>query len=408
MKTTTRNRLFVATSLTFLAASCAWAQDWPQWLGPNRDGKAPVFKAPATWPKELAKKWNVPVGAGDAGPALVGDKLYVFAREGSSEIIRCLDATTGKEVWSDKYDAPAVSGADRQHAGPRSTPAVVSGKVFTLGIGGTVSCLDAASGKVLWRKTDFTGVPRFHTAMSPVILDGLCIVELGSETDGGIVAYDVSSGDQKWKWTGDGPAYSSPVQMTVEGTKLIVTITAKSIVAVATADGKLLWQAPYAVSGMGYNAATPIVDGQTVIYCGQGRGTKAVKLEKQGDSITARELWTNPDNSVQFNTPVLKNGLLFGQSMNGKLFCINAKDGKTAWTEPGGGRGAYGTVIDAGAVLLSLNSKSQLAIFQPSDKEYTELAAYKVADKDAYGCPVLSGNRLFVKDQDSLTLWSIE
>jgi outer membrane protein assembly factor BamB len=244
--------------------------------------------------------------------------------------------------------------------------------------------------------------------MSPVIVDGLCIVELGSEADGGIVAYDLASGDQKWKWTGDGPAYSSPVPVTVEGMKMIVTITAKSIVAVAVADGKLLWQAPYAVSGMGYNAATPIVDGQTVIYCGQNRGTKAVKLEKQGETIAAKELWTNPDNSVQFNTPVLKNGLLFGQSMNGKLFCINAKDGKTAWTEPNGGRGAYGTIIDAGTVLLSLNSKSQLAIFQPSDKEYTELATYKVADKDAYGCPVLSGNRLFVKDQDSLTLWSVE
>jgi outer membrane protein assembly factor BamB len=407
MKNTKRNTVLVLTGLAFAAATCAWAQDWPQWLGPNRDGKAPGFKAPATWPKELAKKWNVPVGLGDAGPALVGDKLYVFTRDGNNEIIRCLEAATGKEVWQDKYEAQTAFSADRAHSGPRSSPAVVNGKVFTLGVGGTVSCLDA-SGKVLWRKNDFTAVPRFHTAMSPIVVDGLCIVELGSESSGAVVAYDVATGEQKWKYTGDGPAYASPVLVTVAGTKMIVTIAAKTIVAVGVADGKLFWQAPYAVAGMGYNAATPIVDGQTVIYCGQGRGAKAVKFEKQGDAIAANELWSNSDNSVQFNTPVLKNGLLFGQSQNGKLFCINAKDGKTAWTESAGGRTAYGTVLDAGSVLLSLSSKSQLAVFQPGDKEYTEVANYKVAEKDVYACPVLSGNRLFVKDLDSLTLWSIE
>ena len=119
---------------------------------------------------------------------------------------------TGKELWSEKYDATQVSGpAAAQHSGPRSSPAVADGKVVTLGVGGVLSCVDAATGKLLWRKDDFSGAwPRFYTASSPIITDGLCIAQLGGESNGGIVAYDLATGDQKWKWTGDGTAYASP------------------------------------------------------------------------------------------------------------------------------------------------------------------------------------------------------
>jgi len=117
--------------------------------------------------------------------------------------------------------------------------------------------------------------------MSPLVVDSLCIAQLGKENEGAVVAYDLASGDQKWKWAEEGPAYASPVLVTVGDTKMIVTETAKSIVGLGAQDGKLLWRAPYAAQGMAYNAATPIVDGQTVIFCGQGRGARAVKLEKQ-------------------------------------------------------------------------------------------------------------------------------
>src|SRR5262249_12568278 len=130
------------------------------------------------------------------------------------------------------------------------------------------------------------------------------------------------------------PAYASPVLMTVDGTKVLIAETEKSIVALTLADGKQVWDAPFAAQGMSYNAATPIVDGQALIYCGQGRGAKAVKLEKQGDSFAAKELWSNTENSVQFNTPVLKSGMLVGLSQRGDFFCVNAQDGKTAWTAP--------------------------------------------------------------------------
>jgi outer membrane protein assembly factor BamB len=394
--------------LLAISASCALAQDWPQWRGANRDAKATGFTAPKTWPKELTQKWKVTVGLGDATPALVGNKLYVFARQDADEVIRCLDAADGKELWQEKYAAQAASGPAAQHSGPRSSPAVADGKVVTIGVGGVLSCVDATNGKMLWRKDDFSGVwPKFFTASSPIVTGGLCIAQLGGESNGGIVAYDLATGDQKWKWTGDGTAYASPSLLTVEGTKMLVTLTAKKIVGLGVADGKLLWEAPFPVQGMSYNAATPIVEGQTVIYAGAGRGTKAVKIEKTADGFAAKELWSNPDNAVQFNTPVLKGGQIYGLSQKSVIFCLDAKDGKTLWTTELGGRG-FGSIVDAGSVLLALTPKGELAVFEPSDKEYKKLASYKVADTETYAYPVAAGKGLFVKEKDSLTLWNIE
>src|SRR5438105_3975295 len=133
MKRSNRRMTVVVSYATLAVASCALAQDWPQWRGPNRDAKATGFKAPKTWPKELTQKWKVTVGSGDATPALVADKVYVFARQETDEIIRCLDAGTGKELWQEKYSAPGISGPDAGvHGGPRSSPAVADGKVVTL------------------------------------------------------------------------------------------------------------------------------------------------------------------------------------------------------------------------------------------------------------------------------------
>ena len=145
-----------------------------------------------------------------------------------------------------------------------------------------------------------------------------------------------------------------------------------------------------------------------------------MKLENKENGVAATELWKNPDNSVMFNTPVLKYGLLFGISEGNDIFCINARDGKSAWTAPsgkasnedsGGGRGrrrgGYGTIVDAGSVLLALTPAAELLVFQPTEKAYTELARIKVAETPTYASPVPSGNRLFVKDQDSVTLWTV-
>ncbi|NQT37685.1 MAG: PQQ-like beta-propeller repeat protein, partial [Planctomycetes bacterium] len=245
-----------------VAASCVCAQDWPQWRGANRDGKATGFTAPRTWPQSLVQKWKTTVGSGDATPALVQGKLYVSARQGDDEVTLCLSAADGSQLWQDKYAAQAVSGPASRHPGPRSSPAVAEGKVVTMGAAGVLSCLDAADGKLVWRKDPFPKVvPMFFTSSSPIIVDGMAIAQLGGRGNGAIIAYDLATGDEKWRWDAEGPEYASPAVLTAAGTKQIVTLTEKSIVGVGLADGKLLWQLPIEPQSRNYNAATPIVDG---------------------------------------------------------------------------------------------------------------------------------------------------
>ena len=481
-----KTRTAVLVCLTSIGVSGAMAQDWPQWLGANRDAKAPSFKAPKTWPKELTQKWKVTVGEGVATPALVGDRLYVFSREQGSEVLRALNAADGKELWQDKYDSLGASGPAQGFSGPRSSPAVANGKVVTLGVRGMISGVDAATGTKLWRKDEFNSFPNFHPSSSPMIVDGLAIAQLGGRENGALVAYDLTSGAQKWKWNGPSPSYSSPVLMTVGGTKLIVAQTESKLVAVNAADGTLAWESAAAPQGGGpggggpgggggggrggggrdYKAATPIIEGSVIITA--GRGVSAVKIEKDGGKFVGRELWSNPDKTISFNTPALKNGLIYGLTGNNELFCLSSKDGKTAWSAPmpagapgggmraslpggssmatvfgqatppegqrrpggpngpggpggpggfggraggggmGGGGGGYGTIVDAGSVLFALTPSAQLVVFEPGEKEFKQVASYKVASGQTHAYPVVSGNRIFIKDKDSLMLWTAE
>jgi outer membrane protein assembly factor BamB len=410
MRKANLSRVVMVGCVILIGAGCVFAQDWPQWRGPNRDGKVSGSAAPRKWPAELAQKWKVTVGSGIATPALVGDKLYVFARQGADEVALCLNAGNGDEVWRDKYPAQAVTGAARRHPGPRSSPTVADGKVVTLGVGGVVSCLDAATGKVVWRKDPFPKVvPRFFTSFSPIVVDGMAIAHLGGQGNGALIAYDLATGSEKWRWGGEGPDYGSPALLTAAGTRQIVTPTEKSIVGISIADGKLLWQLPSVPPRRAYNAATPIVDGQTVIITGKGRGTKALKIEKQGDGFAAKELWSNPDLAVQYNTPVLRDGLLFGLSDGNKLYCINAATGQTAWTDAAErGEDGFGSIVGAGSCLAVLANDSELIVFKPDGKAYSEISRYKVADTPTYAHPVISGNRVFVKDQESLAMWTVQ
>jgi outer membrane protein assembly factor BamB len=391
-----------------LVAAPAAAADWPQWRGPNRDAKVGGFDAPATWPKELTKKWKVTIGDGVATPALVGDKLYTYSREGGDEVIRCLDAVSGKELWQDKNPATAPRGPAAGFPGPRASPAVANGKVVTLGVAGLLSCYDAATGSKVWRKNEIKAVPGFSTASSPLIVDGLCVVQLGGDSGGSVCALDLATGEQKWTWESDGTKFASPYLLTVGDTKAIVAETAGNIVAVNLADGKLLWKTPFKTR---YNAATPVVDDKTVIYSGPTKGTTAMAVEKSADGLAAKELWSNSRTAVQFNTPVVKDGLVYGIATGGKLFCLDAKSGTTAWTSDlkAAGRYAdYGSVVDAGAVLFALNPSGELVVFEPNGKEFKKVASYKVADGSTFAYPVIADKRIFIKDKNDVTLWTIE
>jgi outer membrane protein assembly factor BamB len=390
-----------------VAAAPAAAADWPQWRGPNRDAKITGFEAPATWPKELTKKWKVTVGDGVSTPALVGDKLYVFSRQGGDEVTRCLNAADGKEVWINKYSsAPGkyMGRGSTKFDGPRASPTVADGKVITFGVQSELSCLDSADGKVIWRKESLGGVPPFSTASSPIVADGFVISEYGGQGGGGIAAYNLYDGKRKWYWEGDGASYASPSLLTVSGTGAIIAEMSGNVVAVNAADGKLLWETQFKER---YNASTPIVDGSTIIYSGPQKGTTAVAVEKSGDKFATKELW-NTRTGTQYNTPVIKNGFVYGLSSNDRLFCLSAADGKQLWQAQVKGAGGYGNIVDAGSVLFSLTPAGELIVFEPNDKEFKKVASYPNVGSNTYAYPVIAGKRIYIKDADSVTLWEIE
>jgi len=397
--------LFLTFILVFTVAS--YSQDWPQWLGVNRNANVSGFKAPATWPKELQPEWKITVGLGDAGPVLADNKLYAFTRQGDNEIILCLDAISGKELWQNKYSATVVSGPAATHPGPRSTPVVAEGKIVTLGVGGVLSCLDAKNGNILWRKENSGGqVPKFFTGMSPIIYDGLCVAYLGGDSEGTIVAFDLKSGNEKWKWTGEGPTYSSPEMMNVDGKKQLVFVTSKNLIGLDAGNGKLLWQVDAPCQNRFYNAATPVISGQTVFLTGLGSGTKAFKIGKQGDTFVATELWSNPELGTKYNTPVIQDGFLYGLSNGRKFFCLDAAKGQTMWTDTLM-NSDFGTIINCGSAIMAVPSNSNLIFFKPSGKAYSELMRVKISDKPVYATPVVQENKIYIKDAENLALYKI-
>ena len=444
-----RTTRLVALVIVLIGAHEINAADWSQWRGANRDGKAPDFNAPATWPSQLKQQWRATVGAGDATPALVGDKVYLFARQGSDEVTVCLDAGIGKELWRDKYPTVSVSGPAGSHPGPRSSPAVADGKVITLGVAGVLSCLDADTGKVIWRKEsakEFSpAYPNFFVASSPLVTDGLCIAHLGGRGSGAVVAFDLAAGTQKWKWDGEGPAYASPELMEAGGIRQVVELGEKTVFGLALADGKLLWQSAVSTGGPGggpapngpgangpgmrggpgrpggpggrgrgpnNNASTPLVDGSTVIVAGQG--VRAISVTQQGGAFSVQPLWTNADVSTSFNSPVLKDGMIFGLSNGNSYFCLDSKTGKQLWaTESpagGGGRGprGFGSIVDAGSVLLALDPTGSMTILKPDAAKFNSLATIKVADTPTYAYPVVYGPHILIKDQDAVTMFTLD
>lgn len=434
--------LLTAAMTICLVNGVGLAQDWPQWRGAERDAGVSGFVAPSVWPKALTQRWKVTVGDGIATPALANGKLYVFARQDSYEVTRCLDANSGKTVWQDKYPALGVSGPGSGFSGPRCTPAVSDGKVVTLGVHGVLSCYDAAAGKLLWRKSYFQDEPKFGFSGSPLIVDGLCIAQLGGQSEAAIVACDLKTGSVKWKSLCACPGYSSPALMTVDDVRLVVAETDRSVLAVSLADGKQVWEAPFEPREREQNAASPVVSGNILIYTGAGRGTHAVKFEKSSGGIAASSLWDNGEVSGQFCSPVWKDGRVYGISQSNALYCQDAKTGSVLWTTQlaaantrgggadggrgfnrppggfgpdrprrsggGGGGKSYGVIVSSDQAMFAMTPSAEMVVFSPAASQYTELTKFKLADTPTYAYPVISGKQIYVKDQDSLILWAMK
>ena len=232
------------------------------------------------------------------------------------------------------------------------------------------------------------------------------------------MAYWLDTGEEKWKGAGRAadPAYASPVLLTLDGVKVVVVVTVARVAALNIADGRLLWETPFQ-SGASYNASSPVADGRAVLCSGPGLGSRAVAFDWKDRSLTAKSLWTNKEVVCQYSTPVVKGRRVYGLSDRDEWFCLAADTGKTVWTEPAprvvGTSGAkavrgYGSVVDAGSVLLGLTPAGKLVVFRPTDRGFEEVARYAVADGGTFAYPVVSGNRVFIKDAYAVALWAVE
>jgi outer membrane protein assembly factor BamB len=398
-------------ALPLLVAACLAADEWPQWRGPQRNGQANSVRLPATWPKDLERRWTVDVGLGHSSPVMADRKIYVFTRRGDDEVLACLALADGKELWQQKYSAPyQVNPVAAVHGkGPKSTPVVAAGRVFTLGISGSLSCWDAKTGKPLWQR-DFakqfeTTSPLYGAAMSPVVEADKCIVHAGGQDKGALMALDVKHGETLWSCPEDGPGYASPIVVTLSDVRQVVTQSQKTCLGVDLDEGKLLWKIPFQTE-YDQNAVTPIEHEGSLIVSGINKGISRYRIDKQDDEWETDSLWENKEVSLYMSSPVTVGETLFGFSHRhkGELFAMDLTTGKTLWTSDGR-LGDNAAVVATGKSIWALTSQSELIVFKAADKQFEPLAQYKVAETPTWAHPVLLPSGVLVKDESKLTLW---
>jgi outer membrane protein assembly factor BamB len=407
-------RVLFGVALAWSAGATQAAENWSQWRGANRDGVALEVAPRKVWPQELERKWELEVGLGHSSPIVVGDKVYVFSRQGEQEVIRAMQQSDGKELWKHSYPAPyEVNPQAAGHGkGPKSTPLVADGRLFTLGISGILTCWDAESGEPKWRK-DFAKQfkntsPLYGTAMSPLVDHGRLIVHVGGHDEGSLIALDVADGEVAWHWDGDGPAYSSPIVAELSGTRQIIAQTQNSCVGVSAESGALLWKIAYKTD-FDQNSVTPVVYEQSVICSGYNRGIDRYRIEKDGDEWVTDKIWGIKEVSLYMSSPVTSGERLFGFShrQKGQLFAIDITTGRTLWTSDGR-LGDNAALVRTGDVLWALTTQAELILFRDSDKQFDPLARYKVSDTPTWAHPVIGPGSVLIKDEQKLIKWKIQ
>jgi outer membrane protein assembly factor BamB len=397
-----------------LVCACAFvaaAADWTEWRGPHRDGV--LITEPKAWPEKLNLKWKIEVGEGHSSPILVGDSIYDFARLNDQETVFAIDPSNGAIRWKQQYPAPykVISAAQGHGPGPKSTPLYSNGKLYTLGLSGILSCWDAKTGKLDWRKDSSqefkAGAPVFGAAMSPIADRGMVIAHIGGDHAGALKAFDASTGSVKWTWTEDGPAYASPIIVELAGARQVVTQSQLNIIGVDEATGKTLWKIPF-TTNYEQNIVTPVLYKDTLIFSGLDKGVFAVRLTRNGGGITPQTVWENKDASMYMNSPVLSGDVLFGFShlKKGQLFAMDAATGKALWMGPPRA-GDNAAVLAGASTLISLNNEGQLTIARADGKSFQVIRQYNVAGSATWAHPLVLSDGVLIKDVKSLARWGI-
>ena len=382
--------------------------DWTQWRGPNRDGVIPG--AQTSWPATLTQRWKIEVGPGYATPIVVDNRVYQFSRIGGNETMSAIDADSGKVLWQTGYPAQfTMHPSATQHGpGPKSTPVLAGGRLYSIGMTGVITALDAATGSQIWQKPGSTIVPTYAThSFSPIVDGDQVIFHVGGHDDGALTAFDLNTGEVRWSWNGDGPGYGSPMVATIGATRQVIALTQKKFVGIDASTGALLWEVPYPVQ-VDTSSLTPIIYGQTVIVGATDYPVQAYAPTRQGDRWVANKAWENPDVSMRMSNGVIVRDMLFSLSTRnrGQYFALDAKTGKTLWTSEGR-QARQASIQTAGDLVFSLEDDGELVITRLTPAGAEPVRRYQLADEETWTQPVISGNRVFVKDVTSLALWTL-
>jgi outer membrane protein assembly factor BamB len=399
----------VALALVVPAAAGA---DWPQWLGPNRDGHSAETGLVKAWSdKGPPIVWEKNIGEGYGGPIIVGDRLILFHRQGKKEVVECFEAGTGKPQWKFDYACSYVDDFGKGN-GPRSTPCVSGKRVFTLGAEGALHCIDLESGKKVWGRNvndDYNVPPNFFgVGTSPLVEGDHVLVNVGGK-NAGIVAFHVEDGKEAWKATSDGASYSSPVIATLGGTRWAVFLTRQGVVVLDPANGKVRYQRRWrAQNNASVNAATPLVLADQLFFSASYE-TGALLLKMTGKD--ADVVWSNDESlSNHYSTSVHHDGYLYGfhgrQEAGAAFRCVELKTGKVMWTKE---RYGCGSMVVAEGHAFVLTEDGELVLVELSPKEYREKGRAAVfTERPVRAQLALANGKLFARDGKRLVCFNVQ
>ncbi len=385
--------------------------DWNQFRGPNRDNLSPETGLADKWPEggpELLQTISG-IGEGYASVSLVGDLMYTMGNVDGGEQVIALDRSTGKIVWKTRNGDEYTEG---QGNGPRGTPTVIDGKVYSLGGNGDLSCLDAESGKVVWQgnilKEFGGGNITWGISESVLIDDGKVICSPGGK-DATVVALDAMTGKVIWKsQVPEQPAasYASPVVATIGKVKQYVIFTSKGICGVRASDGEPLWGQNASSNGTA-NCATPlVVDNYVFSSSDYGTGAELVELKAQGKSIEAKQVYFTKDMKNHHGGMVFLDGYVYG-SNGDMLSCVELKTGKPTWRE----RSMKGSVAYADKKIVFRNEQGPVVLLAADSGEYKELGRFDQpdrSDRPAWAHPVIADGKLYLRDMDKLLVYNLK
>jgi outer membrane protein assembly factor BamB len=391
------------------------AEDWPRWGGPRGDGTWHGPKLSESWPSEkLPVVWSRPIGGGYGGVSVVSGRVYVMDRQVEPrevERVVCFEATSGKPIWSHEY--PVVYGKLDYGNGPRATPTVYEGRVYTLGAVGHVCCLDANDGKLLWSKdcvAEFNAkLPTWGLAASPVVWQDTIIVHPGAE-NGCLMAFDRVSGKERWRASSDPAGYATPIIVeSPSGTQLIAW-TPEHILGVNPRNGKINWSVPYEVL-YGVSIATPIFRNDTVFVSGYWAGSKAIQLGKRPKD--AEVVWEeNRYLRGLMAQPLYRDGYVYSIDKTYGLTCFELGTGKKVWddgnrmTPRGNNPQATLVWLGDGDRAIILNELGDLILARLNPDGYHEQSRTKIiAPRERspiWAHPAYAGNRVYARSDTEL------